>query len=367
MRARVGNISLGINTPRKDAAWNMHHACPEHVFNMTGVTGQSSDLTWHRTVRESGLELVDFGGFSRDVSLSAGQSSRDTIRFKIGCMLRKRKAEPVTDNRYPQTFTEWKEIVENAIDDMPWFGISPFRPTISRNPRQNLHFEIYYDRRVLLSWLVGRPISEIAKRAGCSSRYVYKVLDRVLYENIYRYDEEYWEELGLFAVLDAPNHSKQMDDVQFETDGYGPFTPLDQVYREPFDCQPAVGVCLVCHRVVVLLPNDDPTHDLSLIPYDRYWPWITLEKQKDFYGHLACHFFLESDWTVSGLFGPKPRFRGKLGSLRLGSLAINQLSEWIMAGSPPLTPVIKGKAMDPEDARRWWLGILNGKGRLPKS
>ena len=116
-------------------------------------------------------------------------------------MFRRRKSVSANNKQAPQTLEEWKSIVEKAIDKMPWFGLPPYQPTVSKNPRQDPRSKIYYDRRILISWLAGRPVSEVAKRAGCSTRYVYKVLDRILYKIGYTESERYWDELGLFVVL----------------------------------------------------------------------------------------------------------------------------------------------------------------------
>lgn len=282
-------------------------------------------------------------------------------------MFRRRKSDPANNKQAPQTLEEWKSIVEKAIDKMPWFGLPPYQPTVSKNPRQDPRSKIYYDRRVLISWLAGRPVSEVAKRAGCSTRYVYKVLDRILYKIGYTEYDRYWDELGLFVVLDAPFHSDELPDIDFDADSYGTDTPLEQVYQWDEDFQPAVGVCLICHRVVALLPNDYPEHNLELIQFDRYAWWLLPEKLEPIMGHLACHFYLEGQWSLARLCGPKSRFRDKLGSLVLGDFGINQVYEWFLGGLRPLTPVIKGKSMDPEDARRWWLGLLHGRDALPKS
>ena len=282
-------------------------------------------------------------------------------------MIKFRKSDSGSTDEVACTIEQWKSIVEKAIDEMPWFGLSPYQPTVSKNPRQNPDSKIYYDRRILISWLAGRPVSEMAKRAGCSTRYVYEVLDRILYKIGYTEQERYWDELGLFAVLDAPFHSDELPDIDFDADGYGTDTPLEQVYQWNEDFQPTLGVCLICHRVVALLPNDDPEHNLELIQFDRYMLWFIPAKLELIMGHMACHFYLEGRWSLADLSGPKSRFRDKLGSLVLGDFGISQMYEWFLGGSRPLTPVIKGKSMDPEDARRWWLGLLHGRDALPKS
>lgn len=282
-------------------------------------------------------------------------------------MFRNRKSDSANDKQVPQTLEEWKSIVEKAIDKMPWFGLPPYHPTVSKNPRPDSRFKIYYERRVLISWLVGRPVTEIAKRAGCSTRHVYDVLDRAIYKIIYKSYERYWDKLGIFAVLDAPFHSTALPDIEFDLDTYGTDYLLEQVYEWRGEIQPAVGVCLICHRVVVLLANYEPEHNLELIPVDRYAGWLLPERLKAIFGHLACHFLLEGSWREVGLIGPETRFRDKLGSLKLGEFVINRLYEWLLQGSRPLTPVFKGKPMDPEDASRWWMGLLNGRDTRPKT
>ena len=301
------------------------------------------------------------------VSLTIRQSSRVSKHQMIGRMIKFRKSDSGSTDEVPSTVEQWKSIVEKAIDEMPWFGVSPYQPTVSKNPRQDPHSKIYYDRRILISWLAGRPVSEMAKRGGCSTRYVYEVLDRILYKIGYTEQQQYWGELGLFTVLDAPFYSDELSHINFEVDGYGTGSFLEQIDHWAEDYQPSLGVCLICHRVVTLLLNDYAENNLEQIQFDSYSSWLTPTKLESIMGHMACHFYLEGQWSLASLFGPKNRFPGKLGSLKLGDYGISQIYDWFMGGTRPFTPVIKGKSMDVEDARRWWLGLLNGKDALPKS
>lgn len=266
-----------------------------------------------------------------------------------------------------ETLEDWLAIVEPAIDRLPWFGLPPFHPTVARNPRQEPHFQIYYDRRVLISWLVGRPVSEIAKRAGCGIRYVYDVLSRIIYRDSYTIDvHSYLNELGLFAVIDAPLVIEDQFDIEFDPETYGSGTTLEQI-EEPDIDRVAVGVCLVCHRAVVLLANNDPQHDLESIPFERYLNWLPSEQMAPILGHLARHFYLEVPWSRVQLGGPKNRFPDKWGSFVLGDYTINGIYEWRMDGLRPMTPVLQGLPIDIEKARRWWLGMLSGrKSSYPK-
>ncbi len=258
-------------------------------------------------------------------------------------------------------------MVGEAIDQLPWFGLHPFEPTIAKNPRQDPHFRIYYDRRVLISWLVGRPVSEIAKRAGCSVRFVYKVLERIFYRSLIEFDiYSDLTDLGLFKVIDAPEISQDWPDIEFEGEVFGSVIVPDEIYETDW-YGTAIGVCLVCHRVAVLMANDDPEHDLEEIPPDVYIHWLHYEQATAILGHLACHFFLEIPWSEAGLVGPKSRFPSKVGSLALGLEAVNVFLDWFSRGAHPLTPVVNGIPMDIEKARRWWLGMLSGrKSSLPK-
>ena len=275
-------------------------------------------------------------------------------------MFRSRKFDSVASSMAPETLEDWMGMVEQAIDRLPWFGLPPFQPTVARNPRQDRYFRIYYDRRVLISWLVGRPASEIAKRAGCSIRYVYEVLYRVIYRSSYTYEvHNYLNDLGLFAVVDAPLIPADRPDIEFDPESYGSGTFLEEI-DEPEDGT-AIGVCLICHRVVVLLANDDPQHDLESIPFERYIDWLFQDQMTLILGHLASHFYLESPWRAVHLIGPKSRFPDKHGSLALGTDVVNTIQDWFIRGMRPLTPVVGGTPMDIEEARRWWLGMLSGR------
>ena len=99
---------------------------------------------------------------------------------------------------------EFSEIVEGLIEGAPWFGEPPFEPTpIRHSPRGALHHQ-GYRRRVLLSWLVGRPVSQIAKRAGCSTRLAHRVVAQTIYPPGTNGALEDWLSLGLIGVIDTP-------------------------------------------------------------------------------------------------------------------------------------------------------------------
>ena len=99
---------------------------------------------------------------------------------------------------------EYFEIIRGLADGAPWFGLGEFEPTLRRKPPRRASSDSDYIRRVLISWLIGRPVSDIADRAGCSPRLAYSIINHTIYESGAIDELDSWIELGLVAVVDGP-------------------------------------------------------------------------------------------------------------------------------------------------------------------
>jgi len=94
-------------------------------------------------------------------------------------------------------------LVEVA-DALPWFGQEPFKASRRRRPPRPVFSSLSYVRRVLLAFLAGRPMSEVAAPAGCGIRTIYKVIGGVIYWLPDNDEIPIWLDLGLFGVVRAP-------------------------------------------------------------------------------------------------------------------------------------------------------------------
>ncbi|MBI4305787.1 MAG: hypothetical protein HY678_05660 [Chloroflexi bacterium] len=121
-------------------------------------------------------------------------------------------------------------------DSLPWFG-EEHMALCERAAPSVPASDIGLVQRVLLSWLVGRPISAIAKRARCSPRFVYQVVRRTIYAEEPALGIETWVASGVIlipAVLTAsPTRASGLRTADREDDE--PKVPL---------------YCGVCHRLI---------------------------------------------------------------------------------------------------------------------
>lgn len=89
---------------------------------------------------------------------------------------------------------------ETLADRLPWFGEDPFEPRRDGQVCRDAANDVGFVRRVLLSWLLGRPVSAVARRAGCSSRLVYGIIRQNIFFSDATDGLERWLELGLVIV-----------------------------------------------------------------------------------------------------------------------------------------------------------------------
>ena len=180
-----------------------------------------------------------------------------------------------------------------VADGLPWFGEEPFLPSLVSRPPPNATADLPYVRRILVSWLVGRPVSQVAERAGCSSRHVYKVISHYLYAEPGElgWALEQWLELGLVTAI-SPSWP-----------GEAPIRSRGRpAWFRPGDVTVA---CLVCHRLIGSLEYDwtggevDGEGPAWIQDTAGLVEWARSGANEysigQVQGHLLCHFTLQHD------------------------------------------------------------------------
>jgi hypothetical protein len=266
--------------------------------------------------------------------------------------------------------SEYRELLGKLADGYPWIGTPPYESSLSSKTARSAYASSGFRRRVLVSWIIGRPVSEVAKRAGCSVRTVYNVLEAVLLQPDLFSPLASWAELGLVAVADGPA-------IEFGPSGGDRLMPAGD--------QELPVICLVCHRVAAKvdwhIDQDLRRYDGSIIlPGDERWnkaAGAVVASQ----GHLLCHFHLGDDpvrmkprmkWQhFAGAFAPE-----RLASAReldrqeahrepwtymLNDAVLAEFNEWREAGARPLFPVRGGREMRDEEAVRFWSRVFKGQ------
>ena len=288
------------------------------------------------------------------------------MRWAEALRARKRSYKSVSATT-PQKFVEK---VAPLIDDVGWFGEPPFQPSLRKKPPNPAVEDQPYVRRVLISWLVGRPVSQIAARAGCSPRLVHKILSRAIY-----FPPEptlsFWRDLGLITLLDVPR-------AKFSARVWDEYANYSAIALEPRNL---LVVCQICHRPAGTLECDARLRrfDCRVVDSeDLRWEEVTWRESAEAQGHLICHFYLEGDpISVSGssaldllaeLVGsPKESLAAKRRriarqrehwSTLIDPRVLDVIAEWQTLGEPALLPIRDGAEMTPPAAERYWQGLL---------
>jgi len=288
-----------------------------------------------------------------------------------------RPRRPVARNESPPTnpwlgYRKFTLHIEEVADDLPWFGEEPFKASNRRRPPRPVFSSLGYMRRVLLAFLAGRPMSEVATRAGCGIRTVYKVIGGVIYWLPIDDEIPIWLDLGLFGVVEPrPNQ---------------PPPPLVEVglMREPVGGNDVLLFCLVCHGFMGGLDNgggfwrpEPGFGDVLLGPTVIRDRGVTDKLQ----GHLVAHFRLEDERVAM----PPPldvwaRYRAKFARAAeqwddpdlirqnrrdnwsrqwiLGEAAGKELDKRRRLDGAGFLPAIGGRSMNLEAAREHWLRMI---------
>ena len=283
---------------------------------------------------------------------------------------RSQKRGKAVSAKSPQEFVEKVAV---AIDQMPWFGEPPYQPTLRKRPPRGAAEDLPYVRRTLISWLIGRPVSEIAARAGCRSRLVHKIVNRTIYDP----DEPvlgFWRELGLVGVIDVPR-------ARFSQQAWDGGSSYDSPALEP---RHPMVVCQVCHRPAGYVEYDSKLRafDNHMIEAeDRMWEDLMWAEAPEAQGHLICHFFLEDDpisvrpmtlvdnlVELLGTEEKSAQARRKRAlhkrvhwSFHAGWKTMDAVDEWQASGRPSLGPIRDGVEMRSTTAERHWLRLLRGE------
>lgn len=195
--------------------------------------------------------------------------------------------------------TSYRRELARMIDQLPWFGGPPFEVSASTKAPRSGDGGDGYLRRVMVSWLIGRPVSQVAERAGCSVRYVYRVIDEWFYTSRPMRMILSWIEIGLLGVLDGPYVNYEPSDRELFRDAAGPFR--------------MALACLVCHRPVggVTVHDELRRHDGSLRnPVDLDFEIRRVEGIAEIQGHLIGHF-LKDRFPIRPTSSSHPRPTGR--------------------------------------------------------
>ena len=267
--------------------------------------------------------------------------------------------------------------LKESVECLPWFGEEPFLPSKEKRPPLRVQSDIPYLRRIMVSWLIGRPVSQVARRAGCSPRLVHKVINGYFYgePETLNWHFEQWFELGLIAAIDTPGPAPGGEDEERWPDWLNP--------------EHVTIACLVCHRLIERLPYEALSGDGSWMRdpaplLDALWFLDRSEQRLGglIQGHLMCHFALDYNpirrlrspvqrrllLMKSALGNATPSERRSLAAMT-GTLkrqnyrtttpwATGVLDDFLAGESGPLLPVRNDRQIGLEQARRFWSGMI---------
>lgn len=167
----------------------------------------------------------------------------------------------------------YSRAVASAVHPFPWF--SQFHIA----PAKGIDYELRRKtapaiRRILFSFLAGRPMNAVAKRVPTSRRTVYKVIEREIYSPYGDLDS--WSELGLIRIWDLP-------EVSFGG------TSLEGGIS--FDEYCAATICLLCHRLIGHVVLHDRLYDSSVVADLGGRITAFSRNAERVRGHLIAHFF----------------------------------------------------------------------------
>ncbi|MBT3995114.1 MAG: hypothetical protein HOF01_04880, partial [Chloroflexi bacterium] len=170
----------------------------------------------------------------------------------------------------------YSRAIATAVHQFPWF--SQFHIA----PAERIDYELRRKtipsiRRVLISYLAGRPMTTVAKRVPTSRRTIYKSIEREIYSAYGDLDS--WTELGLIRVWDLPQVSFGETDFERSTS---------------FEEECAAVACLLCHRLIGYVVLIDRLYDSAVIaqPNGRFRSYSS--RNEKIRGHLIAHFFFGS-------------------------------------------------------------------------
>ena len=261
------------------------------------------------------------------------------------------------------------------IDAASWLREKPFAPAAPGLPPRNAAGDDGCVRRVLISWLIGRPVSAIAKRAGGSPRLVHKVLEKIIYDRRGSLWQR-WAGLGLIGFLDTPYadfDATHAEVVNIPAAGY----------LSPWS---ALVFCQICHRPIagMRVMSRSRKFDGSLLRVGESWEEdIRDVPLPEIQVHLVRHFALKlpeidpprhaTSLIIAGLGTRNPELQSasfrrlkKYGALerrkpwieRIFTEAAIEIQRFPRSGMPELLPIRKGVEIDRQEARDKWMRYL---------
>ncbi len=264
------------------------------------------------------------------------------------------------------------EEVSMLAGDFPWLGEEPFPVATDRRPPRPIINDLEYVRRILISWLIGRPVSEMAKRVGCGERSVRNVIEKVVYVDEYDLESgwSYWIKLGLIGAFDVTTAST--------VTGWQPDPDVVEV----------TVICQVCHRAVgiismsnTLLGEQRGLQVESDVLFREILAADRLERRRlaRVQGYLILHFYVGRDNIKSNMRKAKHRSHSLSQDLKL--IPRNQPFKWVsrrihytesvsvdaLAVVPEerdpdwalVAPIIDGCPISFYDARRRWKKLIS--------
>jgi hypothetical protein len=167
----------------------------------------------------------------------------------------------------------YSQAITTALHQFPWFSQFHLAPV------HGIDYELRRKtvpalRRILVSYLAGRPMEAVAKRVPTSRRTVYKTIEREIYSPYGDLDS--WSELGLIRTWDLPQ-------IPFYV------TVLQEGFNYEEEC--AVVVCLLCHRLVGNVVLHDRLYDSSIVAQINGRFEAFSYRSERIRGHLIAHFY----------------------------------------------------------------------------
>ena len=312
---------------------------------------------------------------------AANRQSRGPVRRPHKPVKRPRR--PVTRNESPLTnpllgSRKFKLHIQDVADTLPWFGEEPFKASERRQPPRPVFASLGYQRRILLAFLAGRPMSEVAARAGCGIRTVYKVIEAIIYNLPHDDEIPIWLELGLFGVV-APRPDQ-------------PSPPLVEVglMKQPVREDDALLFCLLCHGFMGGLDNggfawrpDPDFGEILLGPAVIRDRGVTDQMQ----GHLVAHFRLQEERIAVPVLDLEAEYRARWAhaaeewddpelirrnrrdnwsrSWVLSEAAGEQLDKRRRLDGAGFLPIVSGRPMRLEAARAHWHNLIPNQEAKP--
>ncbi|NQW16053.1 MAG: hypothetical protein HQ478_01060 [Chloroflexi bacterium] len=295
-------------------------------------------------------------------------------------ILERIQAPPTRKRLAPKVATSPENLMTqifDGLDTVGWLGEGSFLPSQKRNAPHRAIEDIRYVRRVLISWLAGRPVSEMASRVGCSDRLIYSILRGALYED--KGDRvAYWAELGLVGMMDTPVAKF----TELSWDEFG------EEYEAEFERTEPIIICQLCHQIIdnAYMEPRDRTYQCNYIGfYDQDWDGYGGADDRRAFAHLVCHFRLQEDpisqpgrrhsAMIRTAKTDKEKIEIRASRRRAIRSYFNRISwedyieqpdqylldEWISAGEAHLNPIRGRRRLTTEETHRHWRRILKAE------